>query len=138
MAMGKTWWFDGGCTVDGAYAHVYDGKTLYRYPVPGKQTSQRAELTALIEALKAAGVGDEVVGDSMYALHIAVGSRRAAAHLDLVGELRRLTTQKKPKLRWVPSNRNLADAAKSARLRWTNAEEPEPVDTGLFAPDGKP
>jgi len=115
-------WFDGTCLGNGtkrarAGAHVYDGRTLRSWPVPGAQTNQRAELCALLKALELCEGGETICGDSVYALKLANGQWRAKVSQDLVGPIRTLMSQKRVRLEWVPSERNLADPAKGREAR---------------------
>lgn len=68
----------------------------------GEGTNSRAELRALIEALKLASDGDCIYSDSSYAINIAAHHWKANKNFDLVAEVQQLfKTKPKVKLAWI-------------------------------------
>lgn len=82
----------------------------------GEGTNQRAELRALIEALKLSSDGDRIFTDSKYALGIA-GKWKPQVNKDLASELKRLAFDKwNVKLRWIKGHAGIQKQEKADSL----------------------
>ena len=83
---------------------VRDGRMVTEFCGPDpKTTSNRAEMTAIIQALLwlPPGASATIVSDSKLCVNILSGRWRAKKNLDLISEARELIQERRIKFRWI-------------------------------------
>lgn len=81
----------------------------------GEGTNQRAELRALIEALKMAKDGDQIFTDSKYAIGMA-GDWKPSKNFELVAELKKIARSKWVGFRWIKGHAGIQEQEKADSL----------------------
>lgn len=71
------------------------------FPVPGKQTNNRAELTAILKALELTEGAIEIVTDSKISVGVLTGTMCARSNLDLVEIIAKLMEGRDVTLTWT-------------------------------------
>ncbi|RLJ08630.1 MAG: hypothetical protein DRP12_00250 [Candidatus Aenigmatarchaeota archaeon] len=89
---------------------VFEDGTIRRGSIPEERTNNQMEYEALINALKLADPGDEILTDSQLLVgHLKRGWRVKTQHLlPLFLKAKKLIEEKNIKLTWVPRRENLA------------------------------